>query len=63
MYLTLLEDCLKLSSPELQYALDETLFDVFQAQLKHVEISVKNETKPEVSYLKFMPEFLTKKEN
>lgn len=48
MYLTLLEDCLKLSSPELQYNLDETLFDVFQAQLKHVEISIRNENKPEV---------------
>ncbi|XP_044743188.1 exocyst complex component 8 [Chrysoperla carnea] len=52
MYLTLLEDCLKLSSPELQYNLDETLFDVFQAQLKHVEISIRNENKPEAK--KFM---------
>ncbi|XP_068084288.1 exocyst complex component 8 [Anabrus simplex] len=43
LYLTLAEDCLRLATPELQYTVDEVLGDVLQAQLRHVEVSFKND--------------------
>lgn len=43
LYLPLLDDCLRLSTPELQHTVDEVLGDVFQAQLKHVEASVASD--------------------
>lgn len=43
LYLSLLEDCLRLTTPELQHTVDEVLGDVFHAQLKHVEASLSSE--------------------
>lgn len=49
LYLSLTDDCLKLHSAELLHAVDETLYDVFQAQVKFVENSLISETQGEVS--------------
>ncbi|GLH13582.1 Exocyst complex component 8 [Gryllus bimaculatus] len=43
LYLALVEDCLCLATAELLYTIDEVLGDVFHAQLKHVEASLKND--------------------
>nr|CAD7398301.1 unnamed protein product [Timema cristinae] len=43
LYLSLLEDCVRLATPELVYTIDEVLGDVFHAQLRHVEISVRTD--------------------
>ncbi|KAJ4432975.1 hypothetical protein ANN_15232 [Periplaneta americana] len=43
LYLTLLEDCLRLATPELLYTVDEVLGDVFQAQMLHVEASLSSD--------------------
>jgi hypothetical protein len=39
----LLEDCLRLATPELLYTVDDVLSDVFQAQVLHVEASCSSE--------------------
>lgn len=43
LYLTLLEDCLRLATPELLYTVDEVLGGVFQAQILHVEASLSSD--------------------
>ncbi|PSN36893.1 hypothetical protein C0J52_11426 [Blattella germanica] len=43
LYLTLLEDCLRLATPELLHTIDEVLGDVFQAQMMHVEASLTSD--------------------
>jgi hypothetical protein len=43
LYLTLLEDCLRLATPELVYTVDEVLSDVFKAQMLHVEASLSSD--------------------
>lgn len=43
LYLTFLEDCLRLATPELLYTVDEVLSDVFKAQMLHVEASLSND--------------------
>lgn len=47
-YFSLTEDCLKLYTPELLHTIDETLYDVFKAQVKYVENSLLNETQHDV---------------
>jgi len=42
LYLTFLEDCLRLATPELLYTVDEVLSDVFKAQMLHVEASLSS---------------------
>nr|CAD7201473.1 unnamed protein product [Timema douglasi] len=44
LYLSLLEDCVRLATPELVYTIDEVLGDVFHAQLRHVEISARTDS-------------------
>lgn len=48
LFLSLLGDCLKLKTPELLYTIDEILYDVYDAQMKYVEGSLKNEKQQEV---------------
>lgn len=43
LYLTFLEDCLRLATPELLYTVDEVLSDVFKAQMLHVEASLSSD--------------------
>lgn len=43
LYLTLLEDCLRLATPELLYTVDDVLSDVFKAQMLHVEASLSSD--------------------
>jgi hypothetical protein len=43
LYLMLLEDCLRLATPELLYTVDDVLSDVFQAQMLHVEASCSSD--------------------
>lgn len=43
LFLSLLEDCLKLQTSELLYTINETLFEVLDAQIKHLEQSLRNE--------------------
>nr|CAD7587786.1 unnamed protein product [Timema genevievae] len=43
LYLSLLEDCVRLATPELVFTIDEVLGDVFHAQLRHVEISARTD--------------------
>ncbi|KAK5645988.1 hypothetical protein RI129_004452 [Pyrocoelia pectoralis] len=47
LFLILLEDCLKLQTAELIYTIDEALFDVLDAQIKHIALSLRNETQGE----------------
>ncbi|XP_072396920.1 exocyst complex component 8 [Diabrotica undecimpunctata] len=43
MFFQLLNDCMKLKTTELVYTIDETLYNVFDAQLKHNENALRNE--------------------
>ncbi|XP_018562650.1 exocyst complex component 8 [Anoplophora glabripennis] len=43
MFLTLLEDCMRLKTTELIFTIDETLYNVFEAQIRHTENSLRNE--------------------
>ncbi|KAF2880749.1 hypothetical protein ILUMI_25421 [Ignelater luminosus] len=43
LFLSLLEDCLKLQTSELLYTINETLLEVFTAQVKYLEQSLRNE--------------------
>ncbi|XP_063931956.1 exocyst complex component 8 isoform X2 [Zophobas morio] len=43
LYLTLLNDCLQLETTELLHTINEVLYDVFEAQVRHVESSLRNE--------------------
>ncbi|GLV41624.1 Exocyst 84 [Carabus blaptoides fortunei] len=43
LYLSVTEDCLRLHTPELLSTVDETLYEVFKAQLRHVQTSVSSE--------------------
>lgn len=49
MFLTLLEDCMRLKTTELIYTIDETLYSVFEAQIRHTENSLRNELNQDVS--------------
>lgn len=49
MFLTLLEDCMRLKTTELIYTIDETLYSVFEAQIKHMENSLRNELNQDVN--------------
>lgn len=40
LYLSVTEDCLRLHTPELLSTVDETLYDVYRAQLRHVQTSL-----------------------
>ncbi|XP_066141876.1 exocyst complex component 8 [Euwallacea fornicatus] len=46
-FLTLLDDCLKLKTTELLHNINETLFKVFEAQLRYNEQVLRNELQPE----------------
>lgn len=52
MFLTLLEDCMRLKTTELIYTIDETLYSVFEAQIRHTENSLRNELNQDVSIYK-----------
>ncbi|KAG5870032.1 hypothetical protein JTB14_026613 [Gonioctena quinquepunctata] len=54
MFLTLLKDCLKLRTAELIFTIDETLYSVFEAQVRHNENSLRDEMNQE------QRDFLTK---
>ncbi|KAJ8975831.1 hypothetical protein NQ317_001228 [Molorchus minor] len=43
VFLTLLDDCLRLRTTELMFTIDETLYSVFEAQIKHNENMLRNE--------------------
>ncbi|KAJ8916246.1 hypothetical protein NQ315_016386 [Exocentrus adspersus] len=43
MFLTLLDDCTRLKTTELVYSIDETLYSVLEAQVRHTENSLRNE--------------------
>nr|XP_018897394.1 PREDICTED: exocyst complex component 8 isoform X1 [Bemisia tabaci] len=43
LYLSLIEDCLLLITPDLTHTIDQLLYDVFSAQLKHVGNSLNSE--------------------
>lgn len=47
MFLQLLNDCMKLKTTELMYIIDETLYNVFDAQLRHNDNALRNETNQE----------------
>ncbi|KAJ3653241.1 hypothetical protein Zmor_012503 [Zophobas morio] len=47
LYLTLLNDCLQLETTELLHTINEVLYDVFEAQVRHVESSLRNEKQVE----------------
>lgn len=49
LYFSLTEDCLKLQTPELLHTIDETLYDVFKAQVKFIEHSLQQESQNDVS--------------
>lgn len=49
MFLLLLDDCMKLKTTELLHTIDETLYDVFDAQIKHNEIYLRGEMNQEVN--------------
>lgn len=51
VFLTLLNDCIKLRTPDLLYTIDEILYDVLDAQVRHYEQSLRNETDNEVTNL------------
>ncbi|RZB39025.1 exocyst complex component 8, partial [Asbolus verrucosus] len=46
-YLILLDDCLRLKTTELLYTINEVLYDVFEAQIRHIEASLRNESQHE----------------
>lgn len=52
VFLTLLNDCIKLRTPDLLYTVDEILYDVLEAQVRHYEQSLRSETQQEVTILK-----------
>ncbi|KAI4465406.1 exocyst complex component 8 [Holotrichia oblita] len=43
LFLKFLDDCLKLQTADLLHIIDETMYFVYEAQIKHVEYSLKNE--------------------
>ncbi|CAG9859377.1 unnamed protein product [Phyllotreta striolata] len=43
MFLNLLNDCMKLKTTELMYTIDETLYNVFEAQVRHNENALRSE--------------------
>ncbi|XP_017784758.1 PREDICTED: exocyst complex component 8 [Nicrophorus vespilloides] len=47
LYLALIEDCLKLQTSDLLYSIDETLYTVFDAHLRHIEQSLRKESQYE----------------
>lgn len=49
LYLILLNDCLRLETTELLYTINEVLYEVFEAQVRHVEASLRNESQLEVT--------------
>lgn len=49
MFLSLLNDCMKLKTTELMYTIDETLYNVFEAQIRHNENALRTELNQEVS--------------
>lgn len=50
MFLLLLDDCMKMKTTELLYSIDETLYDVFDAQTRHNESALKKEMNQEVCF-------------
>lgn len=48
MFLLLLDDCMKLKTSELLYTIDETLYEVFDAQIRQNENVLREELNPEV---------------
>lgn len=49
LFMSLLDDCLKLYTSELLYTIDEILYDVYDAQLRYVEQSLQSEMQQEVT--------------
>ncbi|CAH1105110.1 unnamed protein product [Psylliodes chrysocephalus] len=47
MFLSLLNDCMKLKTTELMYTIDETLYNVFEAQIRHNENALRTELNQE----------------
>ncbi|KAJ8958912.1 hypothetical protein NQ318_019681 [Aromia moschata] len=43
VFLTFLDDCMKLKTTELMFTINETLYSVFEAQIKHNENSLRSE--------------------
>lgn len=52
MFFLLLDDCMKLKTTELLHTIDETLYEVFDAQIKHNETYLRGEMNQEVSFIK-----------
>jgi hypothetical protein len=47
LFLMLLNDCLRLQTTELLHTINDVLYDVFEAQIRHVEASLRNEKQNE----------------
>lgn len=54
LYISLTDDCLKLQTPELLHTIDETLYDVFKAQIRFVEDSLQLKIQNDVSRMRFV---------
>lgn len=57
-FLTLLDDCLKLKTTELLHSINETLYRVFEAQLRYIEQALRNEQQEQKQLILKNVEFL-----
>lgn len=57
-FLTLLDDCLKLKTTELLHTINETLYRVFEAQLRCIEQALRNEQQEQKQFILKNVEFL-----
>lgn len=53
LFLSLLDDCLKLKTSDLLYTINETLYDVYEAQIKYTESCIRGDMNLEVKYIYF----------
>lgn len=49
LFLKLLDDCLKLQTADLLHTIDDTMYAVYEAEIKYVEYSLKIEKHLEVT--------------
>ncbi|KAL3280942.1 hypothetical protein HHI36_004169 [Cryptolaemus montrouzieri] len=47
MFINLFNDCMKLKTREILYAIDDTLYAVLDAQIRHHELTLRDEKEPE----------------
>lgn len=50
LYLAFLDDCLRLQTSDLLHTIDESLYIVFEAQIRYIEQSLRKETQNEVRF-------------